>query len=291
MESMRIAVLGPGGVGGLLGTLLAASGHAVTCVARPQTARHVDAHGLHLSSDRFGELDAPARGVERLDQPVDVLLVTPKATQLDDALARVPDDVLGTAVLVPLLNGLDHLDLLRGRYPGARTVAGSIQVAAHRTAPGTVRHEGTMARVTLAPGAEALAGALRGTGLDVAERADERDLLWAKLAFLAPLALLTTAEGGPLGDVRDRRAAQLRAVVDEVAAVAAADGAEPDPVAVLEQLHSLPATMRSSMQRDAEAGLPTELDAIGGAVLRAAQRHGLDVPVTRSLVEDLRARG
>jgi 2-dehydropantoate 2-reductase len=290
MAALRIAVLGPGGVGGLLGTLLAARGHDVTCVARPETARRIDAHGLHLTSDRFGEVDAPARGVDRLDRPVDVLLVTPKATQLDDALARVPADVLGTAVLVPLLNGLDHLELLRGRYPAARTVAGSIQVAAHRTAPGAVRHEGALAAVTLAPGAEELADALRATGLDVAERADERDLLWAKLAFLAPLALLTTAVDGPLGTVREQRAEQLRAVVDEVAAVARADGAEPDPAAVLGQLHSLPAQMRSSMQRDAEAGQPTELDAIGGAVLRAAQRHGVDVPVTRQLVEELRAR-
>jgi 2-dehydropantoate 2-reductase len=144
--------------------------------------------------------------------------------------------------------------------------------------------------VALAPGAEELAAALGGAGLDVAERPDERGLLWAKLALLAPLALLTTAAGGPLGVAREERGADLRAVVDEVAAVARADGADPDPVAVLAQLHALPAMMRSSMQRDAEAGQATELEAIGGAVLRAAQRHGIDAPVTRRIVEELRAR-
>ncbi|WP_422678167.1 ketopantoate reductase family protein [Blastococcus brunescens] len=163
-------------------------------------------------------------------------------------------------------------------------------MAAHRTEPGSVRHEGTLAEVTLAPGAEDLAAALSGTGLTVAEHPDECRLLWAKLAFLAPLALLTTATGGPLGPAREQRAEQLRAVVDEVAAVARADGADPDPVAVLQQLNSLPAQMRSSMQRDVEAGQPPELDAIGGAVLRAAARHGVDVPVTRQLVEEIRAR-
>jgi 2-dehydropantoate 2-reductase len=288
VETLRVAVLGPGGVGGLLGALLAAQGHSVTCLARPGTAEHIERGGLTVSSDRFGGFTAPASGTTRLAEPVDVCLVTPKATQLDDALERVPADVLGAAVLVPLLNGLDHLELLRDRYPRARTVAGSIQVAAHRTAPGSVRQDGTMARVTLASGAEELAEALRATGLDVEERPDERGLLWAKLGFLAPLALMTTAMAAPLGAVREQRAEELRAVVDEVAAVARADGADPDPAATLTLLHSLPAEMRSSMQRDAEAGQPTELDAIGGAVLRAADRHGVDVPVTRRLVEDLR---
>jgi 2-dehydropantoate 2-reductase len=290
VDPLRIAVLGPGGVGGLLGALLAAQGHAVTCLARPGTAEHIERSGLTVSSDRFGQFTAPASGTTRLERPVDVCLVTPKATQLEDALERVPADVLGTAVLLPLLNGLDHLHLLRERYPRARTVAATIQVAAHRSGPGTVRHDGTMATVTLAPGAEQLAAALRTTGIDVAERPDERGLLWAKLGFLAPLALMTTAMAAPLGAVREERAEQLRAVVDEVAAVARADGADPDPAATLGLLHSLPAQMRSSMQRDAEAGQPTELDAIGGAVLRAADRHRVDVPVTRRLVEDLRTR-
>ncbi|SFF64921.1 ketopantoate reductase family protein [Blastococcus tunisiensis] len=290
MTALRIAVLGPGGVGGMLGALLARDGHAVTCLARPETAEHVQRHGLTLSSDRFGAFTAPARGTTRLDAPVDVCLVTPKATQLAAALDRLPAEVLGTAVLVPLLNGIDHLELLRARYPEARTVAGAIQVAAHRPAPGTVRHDGSLAAVTLAPGAEQLADALAATGVDVDVRPDERGLLWAKLCLLAPLALLTTSLAAPLGTAREQRAEDLRAVVEEVAAVSRADGADPDPTATLELLHSLPAGMRSSMQRDAEAGRPTELDAIGGAVLRAAGRHGIDVPATRRIVEELRAR-
>ena len=289
-NSLRVAVLGPGGVGGMLGVLLARQGHAVTCLARPATAEHIDRHGLTLSSDRFGDISAPARGTTQLDEPVDVCLVTPKATQLDEALDRVPADVLGTAVVVPLLNGIDHLEVLRTRFPAARTVAGSIQVAAHRTSPGSIRHDGSMARLALAPGAEELADALRTAGLDVALHPDERGLLWAKLSFLAPLALLTTSVSGPIGEVREKRPDELRAVVEEVAAVARADGADPDPAANLELLHSLPADMRSSMQRDAEAGQPTELEAIGGAVVRAADRHGIEVPVTRRLVEELRSR-
>jgi 2-dehydropantoate 2-reductase len=76
----------------------------------------------------------------------------------------------------------------------------------------------------------------------------------------------------------------------EVAAVARAEGARADADVVWRFTQDVPAGMTSSMQRDAEAGLPTELDAIGGAVLRAAERHRVDVPVTRRIVEELRAR-
>jgi 2-dehydropantoate 2-reductase len=289
-DPLRVAVLGPGGVGGLLATLLARQGHAVTCLAPAETARYIDRNGVALSSDRYGAVTAHARGAERLDEPVDVCLVTTKAPQLDAALDRVPPELLGDAVLVPFLNGIEHMELLRRRYPAARTVAGAIRVVASRPAPGQFRHEGHLAAVQLGPGADGLRDALERAGLDVTARPDEAGLLWDKLCFLAPVALLTTTLMAPLGAVREQRAEELRAVVREVAAVARADGADADAAATLAFMETVPAEMRSSMQRDAEAGHPTELEAIGGAVLRAAERHGLDVPVTGRLVAALRDR-
>nr|WP_204261165.1 2-dehydropantoate 2-reductase [Blastococcus saxobsidens] len=287
---MRVAVLGPGGVGGLLAALLARDGHAVSCLARPGTAQHLDRAGLAVRSDRYGELTATVRGVERLDGPVDVLLVTTKATALDAALDRVPADVLGNAVVVPLLNGVEHLALLRERYPAASVVAGTIRVFASRPGPGVIRHEGQLAAVQLAPGAERLAAALDAAGVDVTVRPDEAGLLWDKLCFLAPMALLTTRTRQPLGAVREGHGEELTAVITEVAAVARAEGAASDPAATRDFAWSLPDGMRSSMERDAAEGNPTELEPIGGAVLRAADRHGVDVPVTRSIVEELRKR-
>jgi 2-dehydropantoate 2-reductase len=287
---MRIAVLGPGGVGGLIATLLAHAGHDVTCLARPQTAAHIAEHGLHLTSDRYGEITARPRAAERLDGPVDAMVVATKATHLDDALERVPADVLGGAVVLPLLNGVEHMALLRERYPDAHVVAGAIRVVAHRSAPGEIRHEGRFADVQLAPGAEPLADALGDAGLGVTVRPDEAGLLWDKLCFLAPVALLTTDTAAPLGTVREQRGEDLRAVIEEVAAVARAEGADADAAKTWRFTQDVPAAMTSSMQRDAAAGLPTELEAIGGAVIRAADRHGVDVPVTRRIVEALRGR-
>jgi 2-dehydropantoate 2-reductase len=259
-------------------------------LARPSTAEHLAGHGLLLTSDRYGEVPAHPRATGTLDEPVDAVVVATKATQLDDALTRLPADVLGDAVLLPLLNGFEHMTLLRDRYPSARVAAGAIRVVASRIAPGEIRHEGTLAAVQTTPDASDLAAALEGAGLDVTVRPDEAGLLWDKLCFLGPVALLTTHQGAPLGAVRERRGDDLRAVIREVAAVARAEGAAADPDLTWRFTQDVPAGMTSSMQRDAEAGQPTELDAIGGAVLRAADRHGVDVPVTRRVVEELRAR-
>jgi 2-dehydropantoate 2-reductase len=115
-------------------------------------------------------------------------------------------------------------------------------------------------------------------------------MLWEKLGFLAPLALMTTHAQASAGVVRTRRRGELQTVIGEVATVARAAGARVEEAGVLEFFDHVPASMQSSMQRDAAAGRPTELEAIGGAILRAAQRTGTPAPVTAALVEDLRRR-
>jgi 2-dehydropantoate 2-reductase len=102
---VRFAVLGPGGVGGLVASLLAAAGHDVVVLACPSTAAHVAEHGLRLTSDRFGEIRVRPQAAERLAVPVDAAVVTTKATSLVEALDRLPPERVGAAVLLPLLNG------------------------------------------------------------------------------------------------------------------------------------------------------------------------------------------
>jgi len=121
-------------------------------------------------------------------------------------------------------------------------------------------------------------------------RADERAMLWEKLSFLAPMALVTTHAGVPVGLARTEHRDDLLGAVHEAAAVATRDGAAIDDAAVMQALDGVPATMQSSMQRDAAAGRELELDAVGGAVLRIAARLDVPAPVTSRLVQDLRSR-
>lgn len=288
MAPSRIAILGPGGVGGLLGGVLARAGHDVVCVASPSTARILAGRGLVVRSAIFGDFTVPVAAVTTLSEPVDACLVTVKATTLVQALQRLPADELGSAVVVPFLNGLDHVSLLRGHYPAATVAAATISVESTRVASGVIEHTSPFANIEIA-GATRVAVTLRDAGLSVVERDDERTVLWRKLSLLAPLALLTTSAGAPIGRVREQHDRLLHDVVREVVAVARADGADVDEDHPLQFLRSAPAAMKSSMQRDAEAGRPIELDAIGGAVVRAARRLDVAVPATETLVSQIAA--
>lgn len=287
-----VAVLGPGGVGGLLAGLLARAGERVVALAGDATAAVLRDRGLAVDSASFGAFHVAVGAATALRAPVDAVLVAVKATQLEAALARLPAEVVGRALVVPFLNGVDHVGVLRGRYPDAQVVAATIRVESTRTAPGVVAHASPFAGVELAgpgPDVDGLADRLRAAGLDVAVRDDEARMLWGKLAFLAPFALVTTAAAVPIGTARTEHRADLAAAVEEAVAAAAVRGARLDRVAILGAMDALPATMRSSMQRDAEAGRPLELDAIGGPVLRASADGGRPAPVTARLVDRLRA--
>ncbi|HEV3463597.1 MAG TPA: 2-dehydropantoate 2-reductase [Actinomycetota bacterium] len=296
----RVAVLGPGGIGGLFAALLARRGDQVTCLAPPATAAHLAAHGLELRSPVLGDARVEVEAASRLDHPVDFLLVTVKATQLEAAVEAVPAEVLGDGLVVPFLNGVDHVAWLRERYPPGRVVSGTIRVESTRVGPGLIEHASPFAVVELAAGrtagqgvrnrVEELGGRLAETGLDVTVRDDEATILWSKLAVLAPIALVTTWAAAPFGEARTGHWDEVVGVAHEIVAAATADGVELDEAAIVGLLDNIPDGMRSSMQKDAAAGRPIELDAIGGAVLRAAERAGTEAPVTARLVAQLQAR-
>ena len=159
----RVAVLGPGGVGGLLAALLARRGDQVTCLAPPDTAAHLAAHGLELRSPALGDARVRVEAATRLDHPVDVCLVTVKATQLADAVQAVPAETLGDGLVVPFLNGIDHVAWLRGRYPPDQVATGTIRIESTRVDPGLIEHASQFAVVELAAGGTAGQGSGPGS--------------------------------------------------------------------------------------------------------------------------------
>ena len=136
----RIAVLGAGAVGGMLGVLLANAGHDVTLLASDRTSTEINVNGLTLRSGRYGELRAPVPARPWLTGPVDVLFVAVKAPDLLAALTRVPAPLLRDAAIVPLLNGVDHVPLLRAAFPQSTVVPMTVAVEATRVAAGVIEH-------------------------------------------------------------------------------------------------------------------------------------------------------
>jgi 2-dehydropantoate 2-reductase len=288
---VRHAILGAGGIGGFVGGALARSGREVLLLLRPETLARYPAR-LRVESTRLGDFEVDVATAAALDRQVDVLWVTPKATQLASAVELAPADRVGEAVVVPLLNGIDHVALLRDRYE--QVLPGAIWVESERVESGRIVEKTEMARVDLAPGGrhDEIAEDLRAAGLDVVQAADESTLLWGKLAILAPLALTTTALGAPVGAVQADPAWYRRLLEchDEAVKIGLAEGAALDP-AQLRHVYEVPhGELRTSMQKDFDAGRPLELDAIAGPVARGGRRHGIPTPATEELVSLVEAR-
>ena len=285
---MTVGVLGPGGVGGFLAAALARSGEDVLVVARDETAEAITAGGLSVRSVILGEFVARPAVTTTLTAPVDVLFVATKATGLEAALGRVS---AAPGTVVPLLNGIDHLALLRDRFGPDRVPAAVIRIESDRPAPGVIVQTSPSCRIDLAgepERTEAVRVMLDAAGIPVRiAAAGEADVMWSKLARLCPLALTTSASDRPLGYVRSdpRWRSALEGAIGETVSVANADGAHLDPADTLAELESAHAELGSSMQRDIAAGREPELDAIAGAVLRAGARHERRCPTIQWLAD------
>jgi 2-dehydropantoate 2-reductase len=299
---MKLAVLGPGGVGGLLAAALQRSGEDVAAIAREPTAEAIAARGISVDSVTLGVFVAPVPAVTRLREPVDALIVATKAGGLNDALARVEVE---PSLVLPLLNGLDHVQLLRERFDPPSVVAGTIRVEADNPQPGVVVHASRFLLVEMASrfehareGMALLADLLAGAG--VRARGDwpisprsEATVMWSKLVRLNALACTTSAYDKLLGEIRSTPAlrADLVGAIEEAGAVAVAEGADDvSAQKAIDELERAHDSLGSSMQRDIAAGRAPELDAIPGSVLRAGQRHGVQCPTIERLVGMIRER-
>jgi 2-dehydropantoate 2-reductase len=283
---MKHAILGPGGVGGLVGACLAHSGESVALVVREDSVAHYPPT-LQMES-LFGNFTVDV-SVSATVPSVDVLWITVKATQLDSAPAALREGT-NVGAIVPLLNGIDHVAVLRARYGADRVIPATIAVESERVAPGHIIHRSPFARLNVWSKGRALLGPplerLQRIGFTCNFIDDEQTLLWSKLVFLAPVALSTTAADKPIGQIRDDPARwnQLQSAVREACAVAREEGASVDADAVISTIKTLPAGSRSSMQKDVERGNTPELEAIGGPIVRRARHHNIQIPVTEELI-------
>ena len=289
---MKHAIVGAGGVGGLLGGALAHSGESVAMVVRPGTRNNYP-EKIHVDST-FGKFDESVEWTESVP-PADVLWLAVKALQLNDSVRLIAEGAR-PPLIIPLLNGIDHVALLRDRFGEHAVLPGTIAVETERTAPGHIVHRSPFAKLNLsARGRGMLAQTmdqLRKIGFTGEFIDNESTLMWGKLVFLGPLALSTTAANKTIGELVSNPElwTNLQACVREACTVGSAEGAKLNFDVVIKAILALPASMKSSMQKDVEQGRLPEVDAIGGGIARAADRHNIPAPVTTRLIETVRRR-
>lgn len=300
---MRILVLGAGGVGGYFGARLHEAGGDVTFLVRPARAEKLAAGGLQLSSPCGDASIVPklVTGAAGEDRRFDVVMLSCKAYDLDSALDAVAGLVASEGVVLPLLNGLAHLDTLDARFGRDRVLGGVAHISAALGPAGEIRHLNKIHRVIvgarsappprwLAPFAELLAAA----SFDSAVSEDIEQSMWDKFVFLCTLAAATCTMRANLGEILRTCAGEgfMIGLLDECERVAVACGHPPSEdqfARYRSQLADRDSTIAASMLRDVERGGPTEADHIIGDMVRRGEEGGVDVPLLKLAYSHLQA--
>ncbi len=309
-----IIVAGAGSVGGFVGGMLAGAGRRVGLLGRPRVIAAIARHGLRVTG-----VEGTARSVaaERLMLSADpaileqaaIVLVTVKSADTaaiaDDIARHAPPD----AVVVSLQNGVGNVAVLRERLPGRRVLGGMVPFNVIATGEGRY-HRATSGDIVIEADPDDTAARLSVEGLAVRGTADIAGLQWGKLLFNLNNEL-NALSGLPLREQLARRpwrlllADQMR---EALRAMKAADivpvGAAALPPALTPHVLRLPdalfqvlarrmmkidANARSSMWDDLRHGRRTEIDSLQGVIVTLAERHGLDVPLTRRIVDLVKA--
>lgn len=285
---MRTLIVGAGATGGYYGARLAESGADVTFLVRPARAEKLAANGLVLRSP-LGDLHLPAPPTVTADNLAqaggfDLVLLSCKAYDLDSALADLAPAVgEGTAIL-PLLNGMSHLDALDARFGAARVLGGSCAIAATLAPDGAIRHMSELCSITYgerdgsrSARIEAIDDLMRGLKFQARLSDVILQEMWEKWVFLTTLAGATTLMRAAVGDIvaAPGGAAFIAALHAECTAVAAASGFEPRGVVAERaraQLTAEGSTFTASMLRDIENGGRIEADHVVGDLIARGAR-------------------
>lgn len=294
---MRILVLGAGGVGGYFGGRLAEAKADVTFLVRPARAAALNERGLIVESP-MGNFRLPVQvaTADTLDGTFDTVLLTAKAYDLDQAITAVRPAVGPETAVLPVLNGLAHLDRLDAAFEPERVLGGVAYIAATLTAEGIVRHLNRVHGIAVGERlgqvtrrAEAIAGAFAATPVSVSLSNDIMLDMWEKFVMISSLAGMNCLMRGSVGDIlaaEDGESLTLE-LLAECEAVATAAGYPPRAQhrqqcrAMLTERGS---QFSASMRRDIEAGSRTEGDQVLGDMLRRARMLSVPTPLLRIAV-------
>jgi len=294
-DGPRFLVLGAGAVGGYFGGRLAAAKTDVTFLVRPARAAALNERGLVIDSP-MGDLRLPVRvaTADTLNGVFDAVLLTAKAYDLDQAIATIQPAVgPGTAIL-PVLNGLRHLDRLDAAFGPERVLGGVAYIAATLTAEGAIRHLNRVHGIAFGERSGAVSrrvGAIAGAFASTPVNASVSDSIlldmWEKFVMISSLAGMNCLMRGSIGDIlaADEGESLTLELLAECEAVATASGFPPRKQhreqcrAMLTERGS---NFSASMRRDLEAGLRTEGDQVLGDMLRRARANGIDAPLLRT---------
>ena len=296
-EGSRFLVLGAGAVGGYFGGRLAEAKADVTFLVGAARAAALNERGLAIEST-FGDVTIPVKTVtaDTLSGFFDTVLLTAKAYDLEPAIVAIQPAVGPETAILPVLNGLVHLDRLDAAFGRERVLGGVAYIAATMTAEGTIRHLNRIHGITfgelsgeISRWVEKIAQTFAATPVSAKASDNIMTDMWEKFVMISSLAGMNCLMRGSVGDIlaADDGEGLILELLAECEAVAAASGFPPRPQH-REQCRTMlterGSSFSASMRRDLEAGLRTEGEQILGDMLRRARANGIVTPLLQAAV-------
>lgn len=288
---MKLLFLGAGATGGYFGGRLAKAGVDVTFLVRPKRRDQIARDGLKIESP-LGNLTTPVKALtrEEISGSYDAIIVSAKAYDLDGAIDAIRPAVGERSLVLPLLNGMKHLDALDAAFGPACVLGGLTHISVTLTEDGTIRQFGQLSTLTLGarfaeqkPAAAKLHETL-SKGIEAPYAEDIIAAMWEKWFFLATFASATCLMRAPVGYIvgAPRGAEFMDKLLDECIAIATANGYPPQAAAIdfaRAFLTDPASTLSASMLRDIHRGGQIEADQIVGDMIRRGHEKAVATPL------------
>jgi len=294
-------VVGAGALGGYFGGRLKEAGSDVTFLVRPRRAEHLAKTGLVVRSPK-GDINIPAPPTvlaENISAPFDLILLNCKAYDLQGAMDSFAPAVGANTAILPLLNGMKHMDLLAARLGAGAVLGGQCIISATLDSEGRILHLNDMHFLSFgeqngakSPRVAAIAAAFSGAKFDSQLSLTILQEMWEKWAFIAAAAGICCLMRGAFGDIAAAGGSQYAsAMFAECCAIAAKNGFNPGETAVRRSIGMLTAAgspIAASMLRDVERGAAIEADHIVGELLARGGARANDYPLLQIAYAHLR---
>jgi 2-dehydropantoate 2-reductase len=299
---MRILVTGAGAIGGYFGGRLLEAGRDVTFLVRPQRAAILAEKGLRIRS-RFGDVDIavhPTVTAENLHEPFDLILLSTKAYDLDDAIESFAPAVSERTAILPTLNGIRHLDVLRERFGDAAVLGGQCLISAVLDESGAVVHLNDTHEISFgeldgskSQRVEHILSTFATARVEARLSEEILEEMWEKCVFIATAAGITSLMRAAVGDIVEAGGVDfVDTLLAECSAVATKESYAPRAASIerARKMLTMPgSTLTASMLKDIERGARIEADHIHGDLIRRAGKHGIPTPFLRVVYTHLKA--
>jgi 2-dehydropantoate 2-reductase len=299
--TMRILIVGAGAVGGYFGGRLAEAGRDVTFLVRPSRAKQLGRDGLRIISPHGDAVLTPKLvSAEEIGRPYELVFLSVKAYALEAAMNDFAAAVGPETMILPVLNGMRHVDLLTKRFGEYAVIGGACQVATEIDDQGRIVQLADFQQLVYGerngettPRLKTLDAMMQGAGFDARLSPDIMHAMWEKWVQLATLGAITCLMRGTIGEiVAAPGGAELSIdVLNESAAVAAACGYKPSEKVLSRHETAMTApgsSLTSSMYRDLRKGAPVEADHILGDFIERGTAHGITTPLLKAAFVNLR---